>query len=212
MDDHAEISIIEPSEQKNAAKSPEKMPKPKTPRSKAKPMSSAKKMAEIIEPSPSVLTKKKKPSPKSNRKKITTPATDSSTNASRPQRSVQKKKIVYSDDESDKENESDWSDDGSYSDSMHDASDILTDDDSGKENGKSKTNARKPTSVRGKNAAASSTSKRSTKKANKNDLIYLDLSSEEIAQVGKNHHANVSEEDLANITRKFLETDLNDKE
>lgn len=202
LDDHAEISIIEgPSK----PKTPEKVSKPKqnTPRSKVKPSSSVKKLADI-EPSPSVLTKKK-PSPKSTKKKIVTPVhDDSSIKMPRPRRNLVRKPILDLEDESDKENESDWSDNPDNSSSID--SDILTDDDSDSAEEK----VSKPKSVR-KNAAGGSTSKRPPKKAGKNELIYLDLSSEEIVEVDENHH-NVSEEDLANITRKFLETDLNDEE
>lgn len=199
LDDHAEISIIEAPQR---IKSPEKVakPKPNTPRSKVKPSVNVKRTE--IEPSPSVLTKKK-PTPKSTKKPVmNTPVNDSSV-ITRPRRNAVRRAILDSD--SDKENDSDeWSDsDTSYSDS-----DLLTDDDSDEteKRGNSKDSARKPKSVR-KNAP--SATKRPAKK--KNDLIYLDLSSEEIVQVDENLITNVSEEDLANITRKFLEADLNDE-
>lgn len=211
LDDLSEISIIEAPKQLRLFKSPEQGMKPpqNTPHSRIK---TAKKLFDG-EPSQSVLTKKK-PSPKSNRKKVETPANDTPRSASRPQRSVQRKRIIYSDDDSDKENESDleseWSDDSSYSESNPD---LLTDDESDKEQNRTPapTSTSKPKSVRKKPTTAS-TSKRSTKKSDKDKLIYLDLSSEEIVQVDENFHANVAEEDLANITRKFLETDLNDEE
>lgn len=167
------------------------------------------------EPSPSVLTKKKL-SPKSNKKKVATPKAGNAASppsSSRPQRSVRRKRIIYSDDDDDdaseKENaRSDWTDDSSFSCSVS-GSELLTDDDSDEEKD---VISRTPKSVRGKKAAPTgSTTKRvPKKKATKNDIIYLDLSAEEIVQVDANFHANVSEEDLANITRKFLETDLND--
>lgn len=203
MEDHAEISIIEGPDRVSKVKTPEKVPKTKqnTPRSKVKPSSSAKRMN--VEPSPSVLTKKKT-SPKSAKKKITySSATDSSIITPRPRRNVMKNPIVDSEDETDKESETDWSDDDSYSDS-----DVLTDDDS--DDGVN--GVPKPKSMFGKNVAGASATKRSSKKPNKNELIYLDLSSEEIHQVDENFHANVSEDDLANITRKFLAADLNDEE
>lgn len=201
LDDHAEISIIETPERVKRAKSPENVAKPKvnTPRSKVKPSSSAKKTE--FEPSPSVITKKK-PSPKSVKKKVvnTPMANDSSIITTRPRRNAWPRKPIL-DSDSDKENESECSDDdSSYSDS-----DLLTDDDSDREVEREKSKE-KPKSVR-KNAP--SATKRSAKKAN--DFIFLDLSSEEIVEVDENFHANVSEEDLANVTRKFLESDLNDE-
>lgn len=194
LEDHAEISIIESPKPIIQSKTPERLPKPKmnTPRSKVKP-SSVKRPD--IDPSPSVLTKKKQ-SPKSAKKKVVNlPANDSSILTTRPRRNAARKRIIDSD--SDEDDESEWSDDSSYSNS-----DLLTDDDSDQE----KENIPKPKSVRKNTASAT---KRPVKKAN--DLIYLDLSSEEIAQVDENFHANVSEEDLANITQKFLETDLNEE-
>lgn len=204
MDDHAEISMIATPELPHKMKTHEEVSKPKlnTPRSKVKSTPSGKKTLTDIEPSPSVLTKKK-PSPKSAKKNIATLAEDSSI-ISRPRRNVVRKPIFDSEEESDKENELNLSDDTSYSDS-----DILTDDNS--EHGSEK-EILKPKSSRKNPAGASSTSKGRAKKANKNELIFLDLSSEEIVRVDENFHANVSEEDLANITRKFLETDLNDGE
>lgn len=204
LEDHAEISIIEAPDRVSKVNTPEKVPKTKqnTPRSKVKTSSSAKRMN--VEPSPSVLTKKKTSPKSSARKKITYSfATDSSIITPRPRRNVMKNPIVDSEDETDKESETDWSDDDSYSDS-----DVLTDDDS--DNGVSVVS--KPKSTRGKNVAGASATKRSSKKPNKNELIYLDLSSEEIHRVDENFHANVSEDDLANITRKFLAADLNDEE
>lgn len=56
--------------------------------------------------------------------------------------------------------------------------------------------------------ATSTTRKKAAAKGQK--LVYLDLSSEEVVEVNENHQSNVSEEDLAEITRKFLESDLND--
>lgn len=212
MDEHAEISIIETPKLLNRIKSPQKGMRPpqNTPRSNYKTaLSEQNLLAFNHEASPSVLTKKKPQTPKTNKNNLVTPKsakTESTAKSSRPQRSVQRKRIIYSDDEeSDKENsESDWTDDSSYS-SSNSQSELLTDDGSDKE----KDTVRGPKSVRGKKALTGSTTKRSTKKTNKNDLIYLDLSSEEIVQVDENFHANVSENDLANITRKFLETDLN---
>lgn len=197
LDELAEISMIATPEKPTKMKTPEKINKPKTntPRTKTK-----SKKADI-EPSPSVLIKKKV-SPKSAKKKITYPADDSSI-VIRPRRNVVRKPILDSDDESDKENESNWSDESSFSDS-----DLLTDDDSDR---KSEKGVQKPKSTR-KNPLAESTTKRKTKKTDKNDLVYLNLSAEEIVRVDEKFHSNVSEEDLANITRKFLETDLNDVE
>lgn len=200
LDDHAEISIIETPEKVGRMTSPEKELKPKqnTPRSKFKPSFDVKKID--VKPSPSILTKKKH-SPKSAKKKtVGIPANGSPISTPRPRRNIVRNPIFDTDDESDKENESDWSDDNSYSDS-----DILTDDDSDKKTDK----VPKPKSLRGKNAAGASASKRPAKKTDKNELIYLDLSSEEIVRVDEKYHANVSEEDLANITRKFLDADLN---
>lgn len=207
MEDHAEISIIETPKHVKEFKSPKTGMKPpqNTPRSKMKPGLTARKLIEKEMPqaSPSMLTKKK-PSPKSSKKKLCSPDTEPSVGAARPQRSVRRKRIIYSEDGSDKENnESDWSDDSSYSD-MNSASELLTEDESDDE----KEVAPKPKSVLGKRTA---TSKRSTKKSNKDKLVFLDLSSEEIVEVAENFHTNVSEEDLANITRKFLQADLNDE-
>lgn len=210
LDDLSEISIIEAPRQIRELKSPEQGMKPpqNTPRSRMKP---AKKLFEA-EPSQSVLTKKKS-SPKSSRKNVKTPANDTPRSVSRPQRSVQRKRIIYSDDDSDKENESDseseWSDDSSYSESNPE---LLTEDESDKEQNPAPASipAPKPKSVR--KQPTSSTTKRTTKKSDKDKLVFLDLSSEEIMQVDENFHGNVSEEDLANITRKFLETDLNNVE
>lgn len=210
LEELAEISIIESPKQVRELKSPEQGMRPpqNTPRSKAKPPFRAKNLfeKEMPQASPSVITKKK-PSPKSNKKKVVSPVTEASIGAPRPQRSVRRKKIIYSEDESDKENDkSDWSDDSSYSDSDA-VSDLLTEDDSDKE----KEVVPTPKSVRGKKTATASTSKRPTKKSDKDKLIFLDLSSEQIVEVDEHFHANVSEDDLANITRKFLETDLNDE-
>lgn len=220
MDEHAEISIIERPKYLDRFKSPRgngMKPPQNTPRTNYKTAIEEKNLQFNHEPSPSVLTKKK-PSPKSNKKNVGTPKTPKSKadnagsppTSSRPQRSVRRKRIVYSDDDdaSEKENaQSDLTDD-SYTCSVS-GSELLTDDDSGEEKD---VISGTPRSVRGKKAApTSSTTKRlPKKKANKNDLIFLDLSAEEIVQVDENFHANVSEEDLANITRKFLETDLND--
>lgn len=201
LDDLAEISIIESPKRAKEIKSPKTGMKPpqNTPRSKVKPVFTARKLMEKDMPqaSPSILTKKK-PSPKSSKKQILSP--EASVIGPRPQRNVRRKKIIYSDDESDKENiESDWSDD-----SCNSVSELLTEDESDEEV------VTKPRSFQGKKTTAAGTSKRSTKKSNKDKLVFLDLSSEEIAEVAENFHANVSEEDLANITRKFLETDLNE--
>lgn len=213
MDEHAEISVIETPACLNEAKSPQKgMKSPQTkPGTNYKTALTAKNLFPY-EPSPSVLVKKR-PSPKPKVNDLATPKTVdvSSPKSARPQRSVRRKRIVYSDDESDKENlQSDWSNDSSYSDGSSE-SDLLTDDDSdsGREKGG---DARTPRSARGKKVRTASTRKRTNKKANKNGLVYLDLSSEEVVQVDENFHANVPEDDLANITQKFLETDLNGDE
>lgn len=212
LDDLAEISIIEnPTVQpkskpiafeKPAKNTPRlKPPQVKTPRSKAKTPSSVN--MRDIEPSPSVLTKKK-PSPKSIKKKIDNGINISEESSVRPKRNVQRKRIFDSDEEdSDKENdhESDWSGDSSNSDPN-----FMTDDDSDHS-----FEIPKPKSVR-QNGSASSTSKRPARKNDKNGLVYLDLSSEEVVRVDKNFHANVSEEDLANISRKFLDSDLDNEE
>lgn len=204
MDDHAEISIIETPKRLNEVKSTQKGIKPpqNTPRTNYKTALGAQNLFDY-EPSPSVLVKKK-PSPKLNVNCMDTPksAKVSPGISSRPQRSVQRKRIVYSDDESDKENsQSDWSDDSSYAGSNSE-SELLTDDGSDNET--------EPKSVRGKKVPAGATPKRSNKKINnKNGFIYLNLSSEEVEKVDENFHANVSEDDLANITQRFLETDLN---
>ncbi|XP_031622795.1 titin-like [Contarinia nasturtii] len=203
FDDHAEISNIETPERiKRVMKS-----KTDTPRPKLKPSVSAKKTE--IEPSPSVLTKKK-PSPKSTKKKsaIKSVAADDHEEMSiitpRPRRNVVRKPIFDSEDESNKENETDYSSDD-FSDTNY-----LTNDDTDDSNAETES-IPKPRSVRGKNGTGVSATKRPEKKTSKNDLIYLDLSSEEVATVDENYH-NVPEDDLANITRKFLETDLNDEE
>lgn len=62
---------------------------------------------------------------------------------------------------------------------------------------------------RGQLVGASSTAKKKAA-AKGTKLIYLDLSSEEVVEVDENHQTNVPEDDLAEITRKFLESDLND--
>lgn len=209
LDDHAEISIIENPERVIKQKSPEKpvvhnTPRlklqHKTPRSISKPSSSTK-MREV-EPSPSVITKKKL-SPKSNKKKTSTVVEDESSMVTpRSKRNACRKPIIDSDDEThNKENEygSEDTGDTSYSDS-----ELLTEDESDNDY-----KIPKLKSVCGRNAVAT---KRSSKKSDKNDLIFLDLSAEEVVRVDKNFHANVPEDDLANITRKFLETDLNNDE
>lgn len=212
LEDHAEISIIENPEQpkakpklleKPAQNTPRLKPQLKTPSSKTKISSSIK--SKDIQPSPSVLTKKR-PSPKSNKKKLENEPVheDSSVLTPRPRRNMRQNQIIDSDDETnDKENEfeTDFSSDTSYS-----QSDLLTDDENDDDY-----EVPKPKSVR-KNAPGTSTTKKSSRKNKKNDLIFLDLSSEEVVEVNENHHANVSEEDLANITQKFLETDLNKDE
>lgn len=211
MDDNVEISMIE-SPRRDKFKSPRAGMKPpqNTPQTNYKTAANDKNVC-VPEPSPSVLVRKR-PSPKSNKKNLATPKTPKATkvtpaksSSSRPQRSVQRKRIIYSDDdESDKENSaSDWTD-SSYSGSDA-GSALLTDDDSDKE----RDIVGEPKSARGKKAPTGSTTKRQNKKANKNDLIYLDLSSEEVVEVDENFHSNVPEDDLANITRKFLEADLN---
>lgn len=212
LEDHAEISIIENPEKpinklklpkKAAHNTPRVKQQQKTPHSKA----SNFKMADI-EPSPSVLTKKK-PSPKSVKEKIDQAAKDDSsitTPRSRPKRNVRRQNIFDSDDKTnDKENDyaTDWTGDTSYSNS-----DMLTEDESDDEY-----EIPKLKNVHGRHTAGTSISKKqSSKKNDKNDLIFLDLSSEEVVRVDANFHANVSEDDLANITRKFLETDLNNEE
>lgn len=209
LDEHAEISIIETPKHLHKFKSPQKGMRPpqNTPRTNYKTALDEKNLFNH-EPSPSVLVKKKQ-SPKSNKKNLATPmsANGSPAKSSRPQRSVQRKRIIYSDDDdSDKENsESDYTDDDSYS-CSNSESELLTDDNSDDE----KNNVGEPKSTRKKAPTGSTTKKRPNKKTNKNDLIYLDLSSEEIVQVDENFHSNVAEDDLANITRKFLEADLDD--
>lgn len=211
FDDLAELSMIEAPNGAVEINTPARGIKPpqNTPRSRIKPAPSTKNVLQN-EPSQSVLTKKK-PTPKldANRNSPT-----SSTSSQRPQRKARAKRIIYSDDESDKENESDWSDDSSYSGSDSEA-DLLTEDESeeggAKRNRKNKNTATKPKVMRGQKATPGPT-KRPTKKSDKNKLIYLDLSSEEIVQVDENFKPNVSEEDLANITKRFLEADLNDDE
>lgn len=215
MDEHAEISIIETPKHWDKFKSPRgngMKPPQNTPRTNYKTAIGEKDFQLNQEPSPSVLTKRK-PSPKSNKKNLATPKTDnagSPPTSSRPQRSVRRKRIIYSDDDdaSEKENaRSGWTDDSNYSCSVSE-SELLTDDNSDEE--QKDVISETPKSVRGKKPTGSTTKRLPKKKANKNDLIYLDLSAEEIVQVDENFHSNVSEQDLANITRKFLETDLND--
>lgn len=67
---------------------------------------------------------------------------------------------------------------------------------------------------RGQPVGTSSTTKKKTAskaRTNARNLVYLDLSAEEVVEVDENHQTkNVSEEDLAEITRKFLASDLND--
>lgn len=214
LDDHAEISIIETPKRVNELKSSQKGMKPpqNTPQTSYKTALDEKNRCN--EPSPSVLFKKRH-SPKLNKQNLVKPKTPKTaanispakSSVSRPQRSVQRKRIIYSDDdESDKENSaSDWTD-SSYACSDSDLEQLLTDDDSDKD----KDSVGEPKSTRGKKApTGENTTKRRNKKSNKNELIYLDLSSEEIAQVDENFHSNVPEDDLANITQKFLEANLN---
>lgn len=209
LDDHAEISIIENPERLIRQKSPEKPVVQNTPRQKlqhkaprsiSKPSSSTK-MREV-EPSPSVITKKKL-SPKSNKKKTSTVVEDeSSIMTPRSKRNAGRKPIIDSDDDThNKENDYGSED---YGDTSYSDSELLTEDESDNdyEIPKLKIGC-------GRNAVAT---KRSSKKSDKNDLIFLDLSAEEVVRVDKNFHANVPEDDLANITRKFLETDLNNDE
>lgn len=60
-----------------------------------------------------------------------------------------------------------------------------------------------------RNKVISSTAKKRNGKTSSDQLVYFDLSAEEVVEVNEDACTNVSEEDLAEITRKFLESDLN---
>lgn len=62
---------------------------------------------------------------------------------------------------------------------------------------------------RGKQMTGTTSTAKKKTSANVQKLVYLDLSSEEVIEVDENHQSNVSEHDLAEVTRKFLESDLN---
>lgn len=197
LDGHAEeeISIIRPAQQLKPGKTSEKKSATKTPASLKKQVSSAKKGSQLT-PSQSVL----------NKFQLKPLENDSSTKK-RPQRNVARKKILYSFDEDDeKENEvknkrvakSKQSDDSFDS----DFSSVMTDDESDSDENFTP----KPTDT------SRTVNGPRTKKNDKNKLIYLDLSSEEVVEVNENQHSNVSEEDIANVTRQFFEADLNNED
>lgn len=180
-----EISIIE-AEVDDRPKSTKKTPRPKKPET-PKPMirTSTKKAVGTRQMSPSVITK---------------PAAvqlDDSSLIRRPRRNVARKQLVissYDDDGSDFDDSgSDWE---KHSESGN--ANILTDDDSDSDASIG--------SYRSKGSKRTATKPRS-----KNRLTYLNLSEAEVIEVdGDNSGIAASEEDMANITRRFIEADLED--
>lgn len=210
FDEHAEISIIEaPKINKNDKPTTSKDQTENSPISVKKTKNSKKidtpraNKALDIQPSLSVINK---------RRPLST-VNESSIISNRPQRNVNRKKIVYSSGDSDNDenasangskNASDWTEsvNSSYS-------DLLTDDDDGDND--FETNIVTPRSKNNKKCPSSSTVKRGTKKTDKNKLIYLDLSAEEVKETDEHSQSKACEEDLANITKRFLEADLEDE-
>lgn len=136
------------------------------------------------------------------------PLENDSSAIQRPKRNAVRKRILYpfdEDDEKENSTQSRKSDEPEWTKSDSESSYPLTEDDSDSDSNftpKPSNTPRKPNSI----------SKKSAAKKGKNKLIYLDLSSEEVVEVNENHHSDVTEDDLANITRRFLEADLNDEE
>lgn len=62
---------------------------------------------------------------------------------------------------------------------------------------------------RGKQTTGTTSTAKKKTSTNAQKLVYLDLSSEEVIEVDENQQLNVSEQDLSEVTRKFLESDLN---
>lgn len=135
----------------------------------------------------------------------------------RPKRNVVRKRILDSPDDlerstqSNQSLESDWeqTESGNDSDSSDDVN--FKSCTTSKSSGSTRKLNPRMESTRKQNPSSQSTRKKAvSKKPNKNDIIFLDLSSEEVSEVNGRNPPEVSEEDLANITRRFLETDLND--
>lgn len=205
LEQHAEISIIEaPETKKNEKPTTSKDQIGKSPMSVKKATNSKKienasaKESLDIQPSLSVVNK---------RRPLST-VNESSVIGKRPQRSVNRKKIIYSSDESDHNenvspnksgNASDWTE------SVNSSNSFLTDDD----DSDFETNIATPRSR--SNKKCSVTVKRVAKK-DINRLIYLDLSAEEVAETDEHFQTKACEEDLANITKQFLETDLENED
>lgn len=192
-----EISMIEgpnykndpPKSTKNTPQSTKKKPA-ETPKPKTVAKASAKKVPVAKKPSPSMINK-------------APVELDESSIVRRPRRNVVRKQLSISSSDSEKEN--DFDDSGSDWSGSEDAnnSSLMTDDDSVSDD--SITTSR----TKGSKKNAKTTT---AKKRNKNRLTYLNLSEQEVIEVDDDARTEASEEDLANITRRFLETDLNDDE
>lgn len=117
----------------------------------------------------------------------------------RPRRNVARKKLaISSSDDSEKENAFDDSGSDWEKSSASEQSSLITDDDSDSE------------ASGGTRRSKGSKMKVPTKRA-KNRLTYLNLSEAEVFEVDDdNASAVVSEEDMANITKRFLAADLDD--
>lgn len=196
-----EISMIEgPNHKKDPPKSAKKTPrsikKKPTEAPKTKPLlkSSTKKALVGKQASPSVINK-------------AAVQMDESSILQRPRRNIVRKQLVIasSDDEDDEDKENAFEDSGSdWSHSEGSCkSNLMTDDDSVSDESIS-TQRTKGSKMNAKTATA--------KKRNKNRLTYLNLSEQEVVEVDDDARTEASEEDLANITRRFLEADLNDDE
>lgn len=180
----AEISIIEP-----PAKAVQSVETCDKDTESAKLNTESARQQQINSPSQSVINKV-----------ATKPVEKTSSATKRPQRNA-RKRILYSFDEDDEEECSGQTkkrSDDSFS------SEILTDDESDSDF----------------STKSSGTSKNATKKGkqtnrkqrnDKNKLIYLDLSAEEVVEVDDDDQPKISEEDLINMTKHFFEDDLNDK-
>lgn len=188
-----EISIIEPPDQKkNRTKSVRRTPQPRkllsTPKEKPESKSTTKKNPKNKPISPSVFTKR----PIDN---------DESSLIRRPKRNVARKKLAISSDSEDDDKKNDFNGDSSDEwvvKNESDDSDMMTDDDSDSDYSESTQR------TKGSRSCAPRTAKK------KNRLTYLNLSDDEVIEVEDGNKTQASEDDLANITRRFLEADLND--
>lgn len=180
----AEISIIEP-----PAKAVQSVDTCDKDTESAKPSAESAQKQQIRSPSQSVINKL-----------TSKPVEKPSSTTKRPKRNA-RKRILYSFDEDDDEENSgqtNKNNDDSFS------SDMMTDDENDsdfsiKSSGTSKTITKKEKQ------------KNPKKKNDKNKLIYLDLTAEEVVEVDDDYRRKISEEDLVNMTKHFFEDDLDEK-